>query len=365
MKIGILTYHRALNYGAFLQTLALKFFLEQQGHEAEIIDYMPYNHAKAYYPFYISERMDKRNYGKVTLYNILRLPKYMHRLRKMMRLQHKYLKLDTHIKYTDGEQLSNLNYDCVVYGSDQIWWRHSPIPSYSYFDGVFWGEYINENIKKVTYAPSMGLINLDDEDKQYIKNALKRFSALSVRETTLKDVLQPLTDKSITVVLDPVLLVGKEFWNQYATRRTPKQKYVLLYQVMPSDEAVLFAKKKAKEMNCRYIELTAAVNPLKVGQRYIQTADAFDMISLIKNAEFVVSTSFHGLAFSILFEKQFAVMGMKNNSGRAASLLAQLGLIDKLDSSNENIIDDYSTIREKLHNIQTQSKNFIMNALSE
>jgi hypothetical protein len=201
--------------------------------------------------------------------------------------------------FKKGQELVNLNYDCVIYGSDQIWWRHSPFPTYPGFDPVFWGEYIPSSSKKIAYAASMGQIDIDSHDKDFIKNALVHFNHISVREEGLRQLLQPLTSKNILTAVDPTLLMGIDFWKKYADAFIPKEKYVLLYNLNPSKAAEQLARKKAQQLNCRYIEITGAVNPLKIGKEYKQTVDAFEFITYIRHAEYVVTTSFHGTAFSI------------------------------------------------------------------
>jgi hypothetical protein len=127
-------------------------------------------------------------------------------------LRAKYLNLQATPQFKKGEDLADLKYDCVIYGSDQIWWRHSPFPTYPGFDPVFWGEYIPSSSKKIAYAASMGQMDIDSHDKDFIKNALVHFNYISVREEGLRQLLQPLTSKNILTAVDPTLLMGIDFW---------------------------------------------------------------------------------------------------------------------------------------------------------
>lgn len=366
MKIGILTYHRALNYGAFLQAFALKSFLESHNHNVTIIDYWPDEHACAYKPLFINPALDSINRIKQTIYNLLRYHKYRKRTCKMDVLRAKYLDIPASPQFKKGQELVNLNYDCVIYGSDQIWWRHSPFPTYPGFDPVFWGEYIPSSSKKIAYAASMGQMDIDSHDKDFIKNALVHFNHISVREEGLRQLLQPLTSKNILTAVDPTLLMGIDFWKKYADAFIPKEKYVLLYNLNPSKAAEQLARKKAQQLNCRYIEITGAVNPLKIGKEYKQTVDAFEFITYIRHAEYVVTTSFHGTAFSIIFEKPFCALGMGNNSSRVSSLLNQLHISQCLidDHAEPSAIPiNYQTVKNILRQIVNPSQKFLLDAL--
>lgn len=367
MTIGILTYHRAINYGAFLQVFALKNFLEQEKHIVEVIDYWPKGHAVAYDPMYISS--DKHGFDRIKewLYNIIRCRRYNIRVKKMQSLQQQYLNINPLTpKYTEGKELADIQYDCVIYGSDQIWWRHSPIASYPGFDPAFWGYYVSTSCKKIAYAASMGRLDIDDQDKLFIQKALSNFDAISVREEKLQHLLQLQTKADICLTIDPTLLMDKSFWTKY-TQSTPiKEKYVLLYHLMPSKQAEQVARKKAKELGCRFIEITGSVRPLRLGKDYIQTADAFELISLIKNAEYVVSTSFHGVVFSILFEKQFCAIGMEKNASRVESLLTKLNLKERIVNNFHQLPTteiNYKLVNNELVKLKEQSIKFLHSAI--
>lgn len=368
MKIGILTYHRALNYGAMLQVFALKSFLEAHHHNVDIIDYWPDEHACAYEPLFIDPAINGINRIKQTIYNLLRYPKYKKRISKMNALRAKYLSLPAIPQYKKGQDLMHLEYDCVIYGSDQIWWRHSPFPTYPGLDPVFWGEYIPSSCNKIAYAASMGRMDIDEQDMDFIKKALLHFNHISVREESLRQLLQPLTSKSIRTTVDPTLLMGSDFWKKYADSFIPKEKYVLLYNLNPSRAAEQLARKKAQELNCRYIEITGAVNPLKTGSEYVQTADAFEFITYIRYAEYVVTTSFHGTAFSIIFEKPFCALGLGKNASRVSSLLSQLQLSQYLIDDNSELPTDtinYQTVKQLLQQLTNPSQKFLLDAIKD
>lgn len=364
MKIGILTFHRAINYGAFLQAFALQKYLINLGHQVEMIDYWPKAHEATYKLFYIKPNATVTERIKTIIAIILKATRFQKRRHKMLVLQYKYFNISKQIKYSSNSDLFNLDVDCIVYGSDQVWWN-SNIPNYKGFDDVYFGGVVSPIIKRIAYAPSMGVMTFDKDDQHYLSRVLKRFDLLSVRETDLRDVLQPLTERPIEIVLDPVFLLDQKEWATFCTPLRTKEKYVLFYNVIPSKLARKVAEKLAEEKNCQLIELTGRVDALKYGKTYVQTANAFEFLSYIRNAESIVSTSFHGVAFSILFEKDFYALGMKNNSGRVASLLRQLDITHRLcedDVMNSNPID-YNMVNKKLFHLKETSIKYLKHSL--
>lgn len=367
MRIGILTFHRAINYGAFLQAFALKTYLTSLGNEVELVDYWPKGHADGYR--LLPHSWKKRSLlGKVkfSISFILRYSRAKKRIEGMQRLVETYFGLPTVPYYQTVESLKNLSYDCVVYGSDQIWWK-STIPGYSGFDPVYWGEYLPDSIKKVAYAPSMGIIDLMDQDKEQIKKWLCNFNALSVRESELYEAIHNLTNNEISVVLDPVFLLSIDEWESYCNQLN-KEKYILYYNLIPTAESKSLVKKLSKILGCKVFEVTGSVNPFKFSRRSLQTINAIELISLIRNACFVVTSSFHGTAFSILFKKQFYVIGMGEKSGRVSSLLSMLDLDSRLLKTC-SIIDsvemiDYDKVSERINLLVIESKNFIKQSLN-
>lgn len=365
MRIGILTFHRAINYGAFLQAFALKTYLGSLGHKVEIVDYWPVGHADAY-------RLYPRSWKKYSFAHkvkflislALRYNRAKKRRNGMLGLIKKYLGLVAIPRYETPESLSDISYDCIVYGSDQIWWK-STIPDYFGFDSVYWGEYISDSIKKITYAPSMGIIDLNTGDKDKIRKWLCNFAALSVREMELYQSLKDLTDKNISVVLDPVFLIPEVEWENYCMPiRRPK--YILYYNLLYSKEADKLAKIVAKKMQCDIVEITGSVHPLKFGKRYVQTANAIEFISLIKNAAFVITSSFHGTAFSLIFRKQFYSIGMGKRAGRVKSLLEQLKISDRLITNVDELpLDkiDYAIVKEEMLQIVLRSQKYLTDAI--
>ena len=365
MKIGILTFHRALNYGAFLQAYATKSFLCGKGYDVEMVDYWPKAHAD-----YVNRRRliatSAIGMLKQIIFLALCTPLYQKRIQKMERLRSQYFGIGSKPLYERGEELSRTNYDVVVYGSDQIWWNHAVYSSKIEFDKTYWGYFLPEKTKRIAYAPSMGIIDIREEDKPFIREALAQFSSLSTRETSLREALLPFTDKEITTVLDPVFLQEKAFWEKLVQARKIQERYLLYYSLIPTKESYQRASKLAEEKGLRFIEIAAHVRQFHKSPNLIQTADAIEFLSLIYHADYVVSTSFHGTAFSIIFEKQFCTIGQGKLSGRVLSLLGQLGIPERYTNDPLQLGEiDYEPIREKLGKLQQFSRNYLLNAIQD
>ena len=361
MKIGILTYHRAYNFGAFLQAFALKSFLEQQGHEVSFVDYWPEEHALLNKPF----RKESVSGLKSFVHECLLYRNRHKRYSRFSKIQVQYLGIERAIQYTNPEQLASLNYDCIIYGSDQIWWKNR-LAGRTSFDGVYWGDFVPAEIRKVAYAASMGVINVADEDKTYIREHLRNFQSLSVRETVLADTIRDLADSDVSVVLDPTLLVDASFWDRYV-HDVPEKDYILYYKVMGNEACDRAVESFGHEQGLKVITVSGSLNTWRRLDSYSRNADAFGFISLIKHARYVVSTSFHGVAFSIVFKKPFVAMGMGDNSHRVQSLLQSLGLCEQMnDSPQDGIsipIPDYSQVAKRLSAIRACSADYLKSAL--
>lgn len=356
MKLGILTFHCAHNYGAMLQCYALQEFLRNQGHEVYVIDYRPGYLASPYRKHRLSHcfsknppRMLKRLLSEPFLYKKRgeRWEEFDHFMRTKLNLY----PYDRNSDYSD--------FDLLLLGSDQIW---STRLTGGQFDPVFFGQGVN--CRKATYAASMSPICLSAAEKKTLPSLLRDFNAISVREAELAQALRPLTDKEVYVVCDPVLLLRKEEWEKRCVPVSTKRPYVLCYNLLRSEECAEQARRISRELGYELIDITALLLPFKSGRRYLQTLDPISFISYFKEAVFVVTSSFHGTVFSVIFQKPFYVVGMGSLGGRSASLLAKLGLSDRILEKATGSFDgniDYEKVKVLLENYRMESVDYLEN----
>ncbi len=368
MKVGILTYHRAENYGALLQAYALREYLKRQGYDVDFVDYWPDYH-KDY--FRIFPRKKFATGGLVakalSVYwaTVWALPRYR-RKRVMQDFMKRFLGVSGPAKYASDKDVCR-EFDTVVFGSDQIW-RQQNLPTHKGLDLWYFGS-PNIEARKVAYAGSTGPIDLSDKERELFKQYLSAFDRLSVRESSLKDLLDSMGLTS-TLVVDPVFLLGKQPWLELAAmsskHATYKQKkYILFYNLLNSKEAARFAEKLSREKKLPMIEITKRFGFRYVGKRFSHYASVPDFLSLIENAEFVVSNSFHGVALSVILGKQFYAIGMGKRSGRVESLLAALGIEERYLANGEMPAGeiDYNQVEERLACYAEQSRDFLEEAL--
>jgi hypothetical protein len=211
----------------------------------------------------------------------------------------------------------------------------------------------------------MGIIQLSENDKVTLKQYLKRFSTILVRENTLNELVHSLGFQA-QVVLDPTLLLTKEQWNlSLPKERFCSTRYVLYYELMPSKEAMRFAQEKAHSMGCKLLVMDARI-PIIPKLGHLSYASPIEFMHAIRDAEYVIATSFHGTAFSIIFEKQFLTIGLKNNADRVITLLSHLGI---LEHYQENPVDcndiDYCEIKTRYNNLVTDSQQKLLTAIEQ
>ena len=347
MKIGIITFHRAVNYGAILQAYALSRYINDNYGDASIIDYRPRYMQQRYAVFNLKRNLSKNVFRMVG--NFLDEFVCIAQRRKRNILFQNFLDEKISLSGMDSR------YDIVFLGSDQIW---NPVLTGKSIDPVDWGQ--NITAKKIcTYAPSMDTCNMGFD--MQVDKYLKSFAAISVRELSLKNFLKLNYDVESTVVCDPVFLHDDSFWaNECISGHPTGTPYALLYLVRAPNAVI----KKVKEF-CRIkkVDLVVISNDshFNIGNTVI--ASPAEFLNYIYHAEYVFSTSFHATAFSIIFKKRFNTFALNNANSRVADLLNIVGLSEYLisveDSINCDKTADYDEAGEKLRELITSSKNYI------
>lgn len=355
MKIGILTYHRSHNYGALLQAIALRKVLEDMGHQATFIDYWPAYHRHMYALFSFSAMMEKRRIRPKWRYLKKCLTKYG--IRKERRQSFDGFIANYIIPYLsplDGE------YDLIVHGSDQIWRKQPEIRTYN---PVYFGRNDIRARRKISYAASMGVLPEEQCDMIILKDYLQNLDKISVRESDLKRLVESLGYPCEQHIDPTLLLTGDEWASLMDIRPTePQKRYVLFYNLMPDSFDIkgieAFAAARGLELRILYSEAVK-----KNSEKEITTADPKDFLSLVYHADFVFTSSFHGLAFSLLFGKQLYA-AFKKNSGRAESLLEQLGISERLLQPMsmipaDDMPIDYSALTDRMKELRSSSIQYL------
>ena len=342
-KIATITYHASYNYGSNLQAFALQEKVKKMIPDCQ---YSIINLRTT-----IQKNMYKNIFELPGLKNKVKRLMFLNRKKEFMRKQEYFEdfitnKLNLTDEYSSLEELNKakLDYDYYISGSDQVW----NLRAYD-FDWANYLEFVKKG-KRISYAASIGPVNykFSDEERERIKRDIEKYSNISVREKSTADRIKEITGLDSLINIDPTLLLTKDEWNTLIPtdeEKTKLGKYILFYDLKNKEEdwqmvkyisenlklPVIITKLPAKYLYKYNFNLKLDVGPVQ-------------FINLIKNADLVISSSFHGTVFSILFEKKFlSINGMEDL--RIKDLL-ELG---KLENQAINV----HNYREKLNNIKT------------
>ena len=363
MKIGILTFHTPINYGAILQAYALQKYLKVQYPEryVENIDFKTEDHIKKYNIF-ISFRKNLLAYFIQQFFILLRYPSLKLRKNRFINFYHDELTL-TKRYFTEDELLSDIpSMDFYIVGSDQVF--H---PNANYLRAY----YLNFNkgkAKKIAYAPSFGISSFDDLIKKRIQPFLEDYDSLSCREIDGANFMSSFLKDPIPVVLDPIFLLSQEQWLSMATKSDSKEKYIFVYDLNGGYNLLEIAKKIKNETGLKIICQTQFSSHFYKDCNQIYDSGPREFISLIANAEYVVTDSFHGTAFSILFDKkQFIYIARPKASGRIRSIMEIAGISNRIveyNSFRNFSFEIESEINlEELNRMIWNSKEYLKNSL--
>ncbi len=364
-KVGILTFHAAHNYGSMLQAFALKSAIADLGYESEIINYRNERQKKLYSILSVGI--------KTQIIRMMHLPKYIKRYKAFEQYLHDYLTSSSEVSSTEEVRNCVKGFKAIVCGSDQIW---NETPTTYDRDMIYFLPF-NFAGKKVAYAPSMG----SDIDLELIKGTLvpyiKDFESVSAREEYLSKVLNDcIGGKNIPTVLDPTLLVTDKVWQQQLVD-VNRRNYICFYSLIYSDELVNFAMTVSQKLGMKVINLSPrakyATNS-SIEQRY--DIGPREFLSYIRNAGLVITNSFHGTVFSILFKRPLFSLIIDPNKPdfRRQNLFSITGLHDMYfpvteTSSIEERFNrmkscDYSFAEAELNKAKDLSIRYLKEALS-
>ena len=362
MKIGILTYHRSQNYGALLQAFALQQFLEDNGNSVSFVDYWPSYHADEYKLF--SWKKFKNLSFKCKIAYIIRF--FGTCARTPLRQQNTRRFIEKNLHVTEDKR-----FDLVIYGSDQIW-RRQNYSAFKGFNPVYFGDGVVETSKKVAYAASMGdIVVEDDNDRNILLNGFRNFFAIGVRAEEVKQFIEKQFHIPCKLVLDPVFLLTKEQWlSKVLTNCIPKQKYIFHYRLMKESPTEKIANKISKQTGLPIVEMRGVVPIGHYGKNKRFTDGPLEFISLIYGAEYIVASSFHGVALSICLEKDFFLCSEMKRMNRLNTLLSRLNLTeriinkDKIENINIKNSINYYEVNKKLFDLEQESREWLLQQIT-
>lgn len=349
-KIGILTFHKTLNYGAVLQAYALKTIIQSFNVSCDIINYT--------YPalnknFRIFNKLHFRY--KNVINNIFFVPKLKNLFRKFI---NDFLVDMKSIKKKDLIFLNDI-YDIFITGSDQVW--NGEVTEH---DNSFLLDFVKDSNKINSYAASFGVTQLTDTDIKNYPKLLNRFKNISVREQQGIEIIKFLIGREDVVkTLDPTFLLTIDQWKKLINKETTRQDTVVMYLMGKNLDLISFAKKLAKDKNCKLIILR------NTPRKYDKTIENIfvtpeQWLEYIYNAKYVVTNSFHGLAFSIIFNKTFftGFVSTNNRNSRLENLLNLTNLRNRLIDNIENNYDksiDWDSVNKIIDKERKKSLDYL------
>ena len=356
LSIKTITCHDVYNAGASLQAYALSTYLKSLGHRVEIIDYKP-DYLKHY------ELWGVRNprYNRPILreiYSLLKLPKriknrFSKRKKAFDNFTKEYL-CTTRNRYQTNQELKkgNIFADVFFAGSDQIWntlFQNGKDPA-------FYLDFAPEDAVCASYAASFATDDVAEEWKEKVGTWIEKLDFVSVREKSGMEILRNLGRADAYQVVDPVFLLSPNEWDALLKDKDEEEKYLLIYDFDNNDEL----NRKAVELAKKNEWKIYSIFPNSICDKCFYDEGPLELVQLVKNADFVLSNSFHATAFSIIFERQFAVFERKEEiNTRMRDLLKSLGI-----SMEEEHID-YSKVNTLLSEQISYSKKYIDKVIDE
>lgn len=361
-KIGILTLPIKTNYGGILQAYALLTFLKKEGYDAWFIKRRWNSERQS-----LSHRISKKLYHALVI-------------RKFNLFINKYIQPHTEVIDTRKKinSLINKDFNAFIVGSDQIWRiRYVKGADYNYF--LDFTE--SNDVKRIAYAASFGVDYWDDlhpeESLPIVKNLLQKFNAVSVREDTGVELCKSLFGINAQHVLDPTLLLDKEYYISKFKLNIKQKKIIAVYILDMNNEKMQIIQAISQKMSLpvRYINKSSCVfrKFLPKSMKEIQKPGVKNWITAIGESSFIITDSFHGTAFSIIFEKQFIAIGnIERGLTRFQSLLNLFELNERLILRQETLDTatiiantiNYSRVNTIKKKKQQDAIKFIKQALS-
>ncbi|MCR1959785.1 polysaccharide pyruvyl transferase family protein [Thomasclavelia cocleata] len=377
MKTATVTWITYNNYGTELQAYSLQRFLINNGIDNIIIsdkEIIPYRIEKSKF-FDTKILKEKELFFPKRIFSLLYVAKRNFRYRYYINSQKKFEKFKKRNLKIDfcysREKMETLNekFDCFICGSDQVW----SVADIN-FDGFFFLNFVNK--KKIAYAPSMGTASIPITKQEQIKKWLSDFYGISVREKQTSDELTQILKKDVAWVCDPTLLNDKLFWQNIAKKATLKSrsKFVVCYFLENKDWYYKYAKEYCNRNNFKMIIIPNKMEYCDQEEVYKGRVGPLEFISLIQHSEYVITDSYHGLLFSLIFEKQFSILKRFNDSAynsqniRIYSILEYLDLINILISEENykyynNEMIDYDIVTNKINKFREFSRQWLLGKL--
>lgn len=370
-RIGIVTYIKSANYGSALQAFALQEHIASLEYDACLIDWLDLANCR--------NRTERMRHIVSQLFWTVRAPHASFALRmntghsrtQSQEKREAFLAFEQqHLRFSSGDYALPGAFDAFVCGSDQVW--SLSIPG---LHRTFFLQFAQAS-KRISYAPSFGADKVPRHNRRILARYLNGMAHISVRERSGVRIVKEATGRDVPCVLDPVLLVGRDFWMRQITQisKAIEPPYIVVYLLSDNDPAVEYAQQQAAAMSLRLVWIESGVRAPEKAE--VVTPDPLEFVSLIAGATNVVTDSFHGLAFSLLLNKPFAVINRayESNSAQSTRIQSLLELTVGEDGAVDDLVRyqtgedsgfDWQKVNASLEREQEKSHRYLASALED
>lgn len=368
MKVGIITMHKVINFGSALQAYALQRKITDLGCDAELIDYKYPNeihlekvNALRHFIKYLVHYV---NCAVVGFPNIRQKKRYKMVWKNSFHLSKRLFNSESELKENCPE------YDIYMTGSDQVWNSR-----FTKHDSSFLLEFVPDRKKKCAYSSSFAYDDIPDQYIPLFERNLPRYANISVREESGIKLAKDITGRDVPVVCDPTLLLTKNEWIYFSmgakkyTKKPYILAYLLAYSFNPFPEVDYIVQEIQRQTGYKVIYLDAGKRDyFKPNSKVVKDAGPKEFVDLFLNAEFIITTSFHGTVFSINFNKPFySIIKNGNPDSRITSILKLTGLQSRGVSADEKNVNcqsfDYKEPSLKLEQYRNSSLQYLQSCL--
>ena len=369
MKIDIITLHRVRNYGSVLQALATQNILRDMGCETELIDYYPERYKSVGLLKRLKNKSRRLAKNPILLLAARMIISISYIKKKIVfdKFLKNYLKL-TPVTYRSEEELIN-NVpvaDAYCTGSDQVWnsyWNEG-------VDKPLYLSFVPAGCYKFSYASSIGNSDLTQEEANTVKPYFEDYKHITVRENTGIKIMNDMGIDGVEQMIDPTLLFPAQYWNKYTSDKYKNQKYVVTYNLHHDGRIDKYANVLAKENGCKVYNISYNLHDIVRKGTLKWCPETEKYLGLIRDAQYVVTDSFHATVFSLSFGKKFLVIYPEQASSRLRSILELLGLQNRgfddmppLEAIKGDI--DFNDVHSKLEAERKRARSYFEMVLGE
>ena len=343
MKVGILTFHNGINYGAFFQVYALQSFLEEHGLDCTVINYKDIGFTFREYKVFLDPRLSVRTIAN----NIVKIVKFK-KTQKQLNLS---------VRIFNKNKLNKYHFDKIIIGSDEIWNFKSKLIGYNpvYFSGSL-------NAKSViSYAASFGAVKENEKIPEKLVELLNKLDSISVRDENSHNIVRSISNKPANIVLDPTYLVDLK-----SKAILPEdENFILVYGFFNEQMALKIAEYanslKKRTISIGYDHKWCDVSLGRLGP--------FEWLGYFIKSDRVITTMYHGMIFSLLNSKEFCMFSTVYRKNKVGTFLKDINLSDRIIDENGSLHDvfkneiDYSVVNPDINMLRGRSVDNLLNAL--